>query len=238
MKRHVFILGYNACDYFCEWFHYNNYSEEYQFYFIDNGQQILSPKITEGMPVYVTSRNIGCAGGWNLICDIAFNSLNLDRVIVGEEDALFSQEILDSLWDNSDPRRLMTTYNNGFGYALYCMHSKIFEEVGRFDENILWAGCEDNDYNHRCNLAGVEVYNLDVPSFYNGNSTSTDPTSPSLKVGKHNADYVKDKWGDYKYTVPFDGIAPFKFDPLLVEHFGNILEFPSQTEYKLYIQND
>jgi len=235
-KKYVFILGYNACDYFCEWFDFKKYSQEYQFYFIDNGQQKLNDKVTNNMPVYVTSRNIGCAGGWNLICDIAFNTLNLDRVIVGEEDALFSQEILDNLWENSDPRRLMTTYNNGFGYALYCMHREIFNTVGRFDENILWAGCEDNDYNHRCAISNIEVYNLNVPSFYNGNSTSTDPASPSLKVGKHNAEYVSSKWGNYKYVVPFNGTPPFIFDPLLEAHFGTLLEFPSQTEYKLYKQ--
>lgn len=236
MKKYVFILGYNACDYFCEWFHFENYSEEYEFYFIDNGQQKLSSKITDNMKVYTPNKNIGCAGGWNLICDIAFKSLGLEKVIVGEEDALFSQEILDSLWDNSEPGRLMTTYNNGFGYALFCMHRGIFEQVGRFDENILWAGCEDNDYNHRCALSKVEVFNLGVPSSYNGNSTSVDPNSPSLKVGKHNAEYVKEKWGDYTYTIPFNGNPPFVFDPLLESHFGSLSEFPSQTEYKNYTQ--
>lgn len=236
MKRHVFVLGYNANDYFVSWFNLANYSDNYQFYFIDNGNQKLNQYITENFKVYTTSINVGCAGGWNLICDIAFNHMNLEKVIVSEEDSRFSLEILDALWENSDPTTLTTTYNNGFGYALYCMHRDIFNNVGRFDENILWAGCEDNDYDHRCKLHNVKNLNLDIPSHFNGNSTSTDPNSPSLKVGQHNAQYVKEKWGDYQYTIPFNGQPPFHFDPLLEYYFGKLSEFPSVTEFKKYIK--
>jgi hypothetical protein len=236
MKKHVFVLGYNANDYFTEWFNLANYSDEYQFYFIDNGRQQLNSYITDNFDVYTTTTNIGCAGGWNFICDIAFKHMGLEKVIVSEEDSRFSLEILDALWDNSTATSLATTYNNGFGYALYCMHRDIFNTVGRFDENILWAGCEDNDYDHRCKLHNVQNINLNVPSMFNGNSTSTDPNSPSLKVGQHNADYVKQKWGNYEYTTPFNGTPPFEFDPLLEQHFGKLTEFPSVTEFKNYTQ--
>lgn len=236
MKKHVFVLGYNANNYFTEWFHLSNYSDDYQFHFIDNGQQQLNSYITDNFDVYTTTTNLGCSGGWNFICDIAFKHMDLEKVIVSEEDSRFSLEILDALWENSTTTTLATTYNNGFGYALYCMHRDIFNTVGRFDENILWAGCEDNDYDYRCKLHGVQNVNLDVPSMFNGNSTSTDPNSPSLKVGQHNADYVKHKWGDYQYNIPFNGNAPFEFDPLLEQHFGKLTEFPSVTEFKTYTQ--
>jgi hypothetical protein len=237
--KHIFILGYNAVNYFTEWFDLKNYSQQdTKFYFVDNGQQKLPELVLDNMTPYVTSRNIGCSGGWNLICDIAFNALNLEKVIIGEEDALFSQDILDALWEQASETNLATTYNNGFGYALYCMHREVYNKVGRFDENILWAGCEDNDYNHRCTLAGVTTTNLDVPSSYNGSATSTDPNSPRLLVGSHNANYVDQKWGNYKYAQPFNGMPYPKFVPLLLEAFGSITEFPSQTEYKRYIGND
>lgn len=237
MNKHIFILGYNAVNYYSEWFHLDNYSKDSSFYFIDNGQQKLEGTVAEQLKeIYVTSRNVGCSGGWNLICDIAFNHLGLDRVIVGEEDARFSEEILDALWSQANSNTLATTYNNGFGYALFCMHKDVFNKVGRFDENIMWAGCEDNDYNHRCKLSGVTVSNLDIPSSFNGNSTSEDPNSPSHTTARHNADYVHSKWGNYQYSIPFNGNAPFIFDPLLEAHFGTLTEFPSQTEYKLYTQ--
>jgi hypothetical protein len=230
----VFILGYNAQDYFCQWFDRNNYSEEYKFYFIDNGSQNLNEKIKSDFEVYVTSKNIGCSGGWNLICNIAFNTLGFDKVIIGEEDALFSNDILDELWRVSNHETLATTYNNGFGYALFCMHKEIFSSVGMFDENIMYAGCEDNDYDHRCKLMNVNNYNLGISSQYNGSATSYDINSPRQSVGKHNADYVENKWGkNYEYTKPFNG-QPFSFDPLLLQHYGELTEFPSQTEYKIY----
>ena len=239
IKRHVFILGYNANDYFSEWFNIKNYSDLYEFHFIDNGQQTLNKKIVENMEVYTTSKNIGCSGGWNLIFDIAFNSMNLEKVIIGEEDALFSNEILDELWEKSDSQTLSTTYNNGFGYALFCMHKEIFNLVGRFDENIMYAGCEDNDYDHRCKLKLVNNHNLDVPSSYNGNSTAVDPKSPRNSVGEHNANYVKEKWGsNYEYYIPFNGNDAPKFDSLLISHYGKMEEFPSQIEYKKYKLND
>jgi hypothetical protein len=233
MKKHVFILGYNASKYFDEWFDIKNYTADTEFYFIDNGNQQLSSKITDNMKVYTTTKNLGCSGGWNLICDIAFKTMNLEKVIIGEEDALFSQEILDELWNQSNSKTLSTTYNNGFGYALFCMHQDVFNTVGRFDENILWAGCEDNDHTYRCQLNNVNVTNLDIPSSFNGSSTSVDPNSPRQAVGKHNADYVDNKWGNYTHKIPFNGDHE-KFDPLLISFFGELTEFPSETEYKIY----
>lgn len=237
MIKHVFILGYNACDYFDQWFDIKNYSQEYKFYFIDNGNQDISSKIKENMEVYKTSKNVGCGGGWNLICDIGFKHKNLDKLIIGEEDALFSNEILDELWNVSNSKTLSTTYNNGFGYALFCMHKNIFQEVGRFDENILFAGCEDNDYDHRCKIKQIVNSNLNVSSQYNQSSTTMDPNSPRGLVGHHNASYVHEKWGNYSYTEPFNGNKPYKFHRLLIEFYGQLEEFPSESEYKLYLNS-
>ena len=236
MKKHIFILGYNAVQYFNTWFSLDNYSNDCEFYFIDNGNQDTTNTVVDSMTSYKTSRNVGCAGGWNLICDIAFNTLGLDKVIIGEEDALFSEEILNALWEQSSPTNLATTYNNGFGYALYCMHREVFNTVGRFDENILWAGCEDNDYTYRCELANVSITNLDVSSHYNGSATTSDINSPRHLVGKHNANYVDTKWGNYTYKTAFNGQEMPVFDPLLLDFFGDLLEFPSQIEYKTYTQ--
>ena len=235
MSKHIFILGYNAADYFTQWFDIDGYSSDVKFYFVDNGQQDLPKSISETMNLYTTTKNIGCAGGWNLICDIAFNSLGLEKIIIGEEDALFGQEIIDTLWSQATPNNLSTTYGNGFGYALFGMHRDVFNKVGRFDENFLWAACEDNDYTYRCELNNISVSNLNVPSHYNGHATSIDPNSPRNQVAKHNADYIGQKWGPtYAYNIPFNGEPHPMFDPLLIHHFGDIEEFPSVSEYKKY----
>lgn len=236
MNKHVVILGYNAANYFTEWFKLENYSTDTKFYFVDNGQQTLPKLIQDGMNPYTTTKNIGCAGGWNLICDIAFNTLGLDKVIIGEEDALFDQNILDTLWADANENNLATTYGNGFGYALFCMHKDVFAKVGRFDENFLWAACEDNDYTYRCELNSITVSNLNVPSHLNGNATAVDPNSPRNQVFQHNADYINNKWSiqGFRYKTPFNGEPHPMFDPLLIHHFGDIEEFPSVSEYKKY----
>jgi hypothetical protein len=68
------------------------------------------PQPIEDMLYYTTTENIGCGGGWNLILDIAFNHLGLEKVLIGEEDAQFNQEIINTLWEHATPDRLMTTY--------------------------------------------------------------------------------------------------------------------------------
>ena len=141
------------------------------------------------------------------------------------------------MWNISNETTLSTTYNNGFGYALFCMHRDVFEKVGRFDENILFAGCEDNDYDHRCKIAGVKNLNLNVSSHYNQSSTTTDPKSPRALVGRHNAEYVEKKWGNYTYTEAFNSNQTEKFDRLLIQFYGELQEFPSETEYKIYIDS-
>jgi len=235
----VFLLGYNAANYLNNWFKIDNY-KNIDFYFIDNGKQDL-PKEIKDIHLYTTNKNIGCGGGWNLICDIAFNHMGLEKVIIGEEDAMFNQEMIESLWDYCEPNRLMTTYGNGFGYALFCIHKETFEKIGRFDENIMYAAWEDADHKVRCAKQEVEVFCMEVDPSLNGSATTYDSNSPRNDIHEHNKQYFINKWGaDFHidstyYDKPFNDNPPFVFDPTLEKHYGELNEFPSKTEYKQYI---
>lgn len=232
----VFLLGYNAVDYLNSWFKIENY-KNVDFYFIDNGRQNL-PNEIKNILLYTTSQNIGCAGGWNLICDIAFNHMGLEKVIIGEEDAIFNQEMIESLWNYCEPNRVMTTYGNGFGYALFGIHRETFKRVGRFDENIMYAAYEDADHKIRCAKQEIEVFCMEVDPSLNYSSTSFDPKSPRNAIHEHNKQYFILKWGaDFHinsiyYDKSFNNNPPFIFDPTLEEHYGKLKEFPSETEYK------
>ncbi len=236
--KHVFLLGYNAVDYLDSWLNMKNYND-INFYFIDNGNQTLPTNI-QNIHHYTTTKNLGCAGGWNLICDIAFNTLGLDQVIIGEEDAIFNQEMIDNVWNYCTPDRMMTTYGNGFGYALFCIHRETFEKVGRFDENIMFAAWEDADHKVRCAKQNVEVFCMEVDPSLNGSSTSYDANSPRNSIHEHNKQYFISKWGmDFQnnsiyYDIPFNGNPVYEFDPELERHYGKLTEFPSVTEYKNY----
>jgi hypothetical protein len=241
MNKQLFFLGYNAADYLNNWFKKENYSGV-DFYFIDNGKQNL-PQPIKDMLYYTTTENIGCGGGWNLILDIAFNHLGLEKVLIGEEDAQFNQEMLDALWEHTTPDRLMTTYGNGFGFALFCVHKDTHSKIGDFDENYLYAASEDADYKVRCAKAGIEVFCMEVDPRLNGSATSFDPNSPRPAVEQHNKDYFKLKWGNAfednneYYNEPFNSNPPFVFDPLFVEKYGERVVFPSKSEYINFINN-
>jgi hypothetical protein len=234
----VFLLGYNAVTYLDQWFKVSNYKNA-EFYFIDNGNQEL-PQTIKDIHLYTTTKNIGCGGGWNLICDIAFNHMGLEKVIIGEEDAIFNQEMIESLWEYCDSDRVMTTYGNGFGYALFCIHKDTFNKIGRFDENIMYAAYEDADHKVRCSKGNVEVFCMEVDSSLNGNSTAWDLNSPRNAIHEHNKQYFIKKWGmDFDinslyHDIPFNNMPTFTFDPTLEEHYGQLIKFPSETEYEKY----
>ena len=80
-----FLLGYQGFNYFKEKFDKKKYPKTI-LRIIDNGNQ----KIT-GHQLYETKKNIGCAGGWNLICYIAFQYLGLEKIIIGQEDTIVEE---------------------------------------------------------------------------------------------------------------------------------------------------
>jgi hypothetical protein len=203
-------------------------------YFVDNGQQKIPDYIKNNL-IYTTSTKICCSAGWNLICDIAFNTMELDKIIIGEEDARFSEEILDEITLKTSPTVLCGTYNNSFEFSLYGIHRDTWNKVGKFDENFIFAGCEDNDYKHRCKLNEVEVISLGISHYFNGNS-STSPTSPiPTETRVYNGEYVAKKWGDYKYILPFnDNTYIHKPTEMFKKYYGNLKEWPSSIELEKY----
>jgi hypothetical protein len=235
MKFKYFVLGYNATSYFDSWYDKSQFSNTMMRY-VDNGNQLVSVNLTSNL-IHQTKTNIGCAGGWNLICDLGFNYYNYDIIIVGQEDARVSEDIFEYLLVNCSPTTLCGTYDNGFEFSTFAIHKEIFEKVGRFDENFVYVGCEDNDYKYRCKLAGVDVITLGVSHTFNCSIANNDNVKPP-KSSKHNAQYMSDKWGDYTYTQPFDGRNYGKHTNYFIELNGLVEEWPSQTEYKNFLNEN
>jgi len=233
MKNKLFILGYSAINYFSEWYDHSNYPNT-ELHIIDNNKQIIPEKFKNNI-TYTTSQNIGCSGGWNLICDIGFNHLGYDIIVIGQEDARFSEEILDAITDAVTPTTIVGTYNNSFEFSLYGIHRDTYNNIGRFDENFIFAGCEDNDYKHRCQLAGVTVECLGVPHSYNANATTYEgsPYIPN-PIRKYNENYVHSKWNHYKNTLPFGKAEPVQMTDTFKQVYGDLEDFPSISEFKLF----
>ena len=240
---HVFILGYSGADYFSHWHPQVSYGDDIKFYFVDNGQQHLT-KVIQDMLIYQTTKNIFCAGGWNLICDIAFNDLKLDKIIIGQEDAIFTDEILREIDKQTNQAIMCGTYDRSFEFSLFGLHSETYKRVGRFDENFILGGNEDNDYKHRCKLCNVNVTSLNISADYNRSLTSEE----RAKFNYTNSMYLHDKWGQliydankiYEYDTPYN--SKLKQDHIpLTSNYRNYFNLPnthniymSNIEYNLY----
>jgi len=228
--NNFFVLGYNGCNYFDKWYDREQFKNTKLYYF-DNNKQQLSDILKKDL-VYTTTKNIGCSGGWNLMCDYAFKTLNLDRIIIGQEDAMISEEILEALYEKCNPNTIVGTYDNSFDFAVFSLHKNTFHLVGRADENLLFAGCEDDDYKYRCKLNNIKIESLGIPHYYNVSIANNDNCKPR-ETSVYNCEYVKRKWGNCTYNIPFNDIN-YKQTPteMFIKYYGNVPEYPSESEYK------
>lgn len=228
MRYDYFVLGYNAMSYFRDWFDFGQFRNT-NLRIVDNGNQQI-PEELQQYVIHQNEKNIGCSGGWNLICDIGFNHFGLDKIIVGQEDGRISEEVLEELLNRCDPNMICGTYNNSFEFSTYAIHRETFNKVGRFDENFMFVGCEDNDYKHRCKLKGIEVQSLGISHEFNCSIANNVHTVPST-VLTHNPTYILNKWNDYTYTEPFNGVDMPKYTDYFIEVHGNVDMWPSESEF-------
>ena len=183
-----FLLAYQGFDYFREKFDKKKYPNT-KLRIIDNGNQKI-----ENYELYKTSKNIGCAGGWNLICYIGFEYLGLDKIIIGQEDTIVEEKEMKELLDKCNENTISTLIKPHFEFSTFALHKKTFIKIGMFDENCIDAYCEDADYKQRCYLNEVKIECLNKPSERN--------FGISRKVNKRiydtievNRTYIKQKWG-------------------------------------------
>lgn len=226
-----FVLGYNAIDYFNAWYDREQFKNT-NLRFVDNGNQNIPDSLKDNI-IHVNEKNIGCSGGWNLICDIGFNYFGFEKIIVGQEDGRISEEIFQALLESCNETTLCGTYNNSFEFSTFAIHKNSFNTIGRFDENFVFVGCEDNDYKYRAKLLGVNITTLGISHTFNSSVANNDIVKPK-KASSNNADYINSKWGNYTYNQPFNGNSFKKYTDYFIELYGNLEEFPSEKEFKIF----
>lgn len=232
----VFILTYLGLPYFVKWSHLVRESQNIQFVLVDNGNQNLSGVINE-FPIIQTSENIGCAGGWNLACKLAFEFFTLDKCVIGQDDAIFDEVMIESVWKHTTDDTLVGAYNRSFEFSLFGITKVLYNTVGKFDENFIYVGCEDNDYKHRIKLSNKFVKSLNYSADMNSNLSSKFITENAREANEYNVNFIEYKWGkQYQYTHPFNNpLLNFNecqiYDGLM-EVYGDIKKFPSELEYE------
>jgi GT2 family glycosyltransferase len=230
MKYNLFILGYGSSKFLDAWIDPNQFTNT-TIRIIDNGQQQYSDRLKPFL-YYQTTQNLGCAGGWNLICQIAFEKMGLEKVIISNEDNLYSEEYLEALYEQCTPTNIAGTYDRAFEFSLFCIHKDTYQTIGMFDENVIMAAGEDNDYKYRCKLHGVTVSSLHISADYNASETGGD-SIPTIRDA--NIRYVTHKWNNYTSDKAHDTSIytnnPELYISARLKEQYNCLQFPSITEF-------
>lgn len=232
MKYNLFILGYGSSKFLDAWIDPLNFPNTV-IHIVDNGNQQYSNRLQPYL-YYQTTQNLGCAGGWNLICQIAFDYLGLEKVIISNEDNLYSEEYLEVLYDQCTPTNISGTYDRAFEFSLFCIHKDTYKNIGMFDENIIMAAGEDNDYKYRCKLGEVTISCLGINADYNASETGGD-SIPDIR--DENLKYVKNKWDNYTSTKAFNLYEYNSPELIISERLNqryNTKIFPSLKEYKKF----
>lgn len=233
MLYNLFILGYGSSKFLDAWIEPTNFQNT-TIRIIDNGNQKYSDRLQQYL-YYQTTQNLGCAGGWNLICQIAFDTLGLEKVIISNEDNLYTEEYLEALYNQCTPTNIAGTYDRAFEFSLFCIHRDTYKTVGMFDENVIMAAGEDNDYKYRCQLQGVTVSSLNISADYNASETGGD-SIPDIRDA--NIQYVLTKWNNYTSKIAHNNIE-FNTNPELYissrlrERYNSDI-FPSILEYNKF----
>lgn len=178
-----------------------------KFFIIDNGSQGLN-KDDDNVFISEPGNNIGVAASWNRLCQSIFN--NHDYAIILNDDIVmdlrpvFINEILSVFPFHDDNVFILSEKQ----WSVFVISKKVFTLVGLFDEEFYPAYFEDNDYNYRMKIAGVEKVVLPQlnPIVYRRSMTSQKDQNINSGFMK-NREYYINKWGGLpgkeRFVTPF-----------------------------------
>ena len=130
----------------------NNHPDEY-FVGVD-----AIPDCVVDYQVFNMPANLGCAGSWNLGIKVQpFSSW----WFFASDDVVFAPGALEKFAGECSPDRV-TICEEWPHYQFFGVGENVVERVGLFDENLFPANFEDDDYQRRCEVSGVEIHRADV----------------------------------------------------------------------------
>lgn len=177
---------------------------------VDNsGEGYYIPSLPEFDRFNVTyvrpGHNMGVAASWNAIIKTTSRA---EWWAIVNHDVVFSAGDLARLEEHMDSAGGLATMMGGF--SIFGIDREVVARVGLFDENYVPAYFEDNDYDYRCRLAGVQMTGLPSGSTHRISSTlRSDPRF--MEANKNtfllNREYYISKWGGTPYQEMYD--TPF-----------------------------
>jgi hypothetical protein len=251
-KNNIFILSYSRANKF---FNEVEQDSRFKYFFIDNNNQKYKPAIP--CAIYTTSNNIGCAGGWNLICSIAFDFLGLEKIVITQDDCKLDYDKIQQAIPECSPTNIVGVIQPHFEFSCFIIHRDTYKTIGKFDENFVYVYCEDADYKQRARLLNIRIDSL-YASNYSMNESASIKDDPSINKLEYNKQYLQFKWGNsvhpslsaradgqppFEYTSPYfteGAIFPNNYIPItkrITKIYGDIDRFPSEIEYERFKQH-
>jgi GT2 family glycosyltransferase len=135
--------------------------------------------------------NLGCAGSWNLGVKC---SPFAPWWMVVSDDIEFQPDALEKFATERSPDGLTISDEWPF-YQLMGLSENLVAEVGLFDENLYPANFEDDDYQRRCEAAGIEVRQVSVAHTHvkQGTVHATEWAAHNARTYNANEDYFARK---------------------------------------------
>jgi GT2 family glycosyltransferase len=132
---------------------------------VDNGNSLHGlpkPDTVECLQVLRMPTNFGVAGSWNLAVKcFPFD----DRWFICSDDVEFLPGGLAKWWGESSSDDVVLSAAWPF-FQFFSVGEAVVKKVGLFDENYFPANFEDDDFEWRCGVAGVEVRRVEVPHYH------------------------------------------------------------------------
>lgn len=165
-----------------------------QILVLDNGNQDI-PELTRKVKVFTPQNNLGVAGSWNFLIWTAKN-MGYSHVLVLNDDVILqrSEGEIDALIQKESDltfHRPKAFYN----WSAYIISQEIFSKVGMFDIAFKRAFFEDNDYEYRMKLAGINIKYQDDLNAQVYKNSQTIEKNPLLGGYLENRELYIKKWG-------------------------------------------
>lgn len=190
-----------ALEWYCE------YLPNTEILILDNGNQDI-PCLSERVWIWENETNLGVAGSWNYLIHKAIQGKEQNFVILNDDIILKKSELeIDAMIAMGSPmtfHRPRAFYN----WSAFILRKSIFDMVGEFDTNFEKCFFEDNDYEYRMRLEGVNIKYEDglAPDVYRNSMTIQ--KDPLLGGYIENREYYIEKWGglptEEQYKTPFN----------------------------------
>ncbi len=164
-----------------------------EIFVVDNGKQDLTFQ-HEKIDYFPMLHNTGVAASWNFLCDHIFKRGYQNAIILND----------DIFWGatHTEVEAFLTRYSQKhfittpLDWCNFILPKSTYVRIGRFDEQFFPAYFEDNDYDYRLKLEGLELYKHSflLPVIHKVSQTSELDDSILMEYEANKSRYIA-KWG-------------------------------------------